>query len=144
MMKLKHARKGQMVTSEYVLLFFVVISGVSAMTVFVQRALQSRDRDTKKYMIDLAGQACIQATQGNVDCMGAAGINTAQSNQLAYEYEPYYGHSTSKVQNDSGDKKSLTPNRWERDYATATIVNAASHQSPPAKEKREPHVFTGS
>ena len=133
MNNLKHARKGQMVVSEYVLLFFVVVAGVSAMALFVQRGLQSRSRDAKIYMVDLAAKACEQATQVNgVDCLGATGVNTEQTNKLAYEYEPYYGLSSSKVRNDSADKKTLDESStWGKDFATSTKINSQSAQKPP-------------
>ncbi len=133
MMKLKHARKGQMVTSEYVLLFFVVVAGISAMTLYVQRGLQARHRDGKIYMVDMATQACTQATAGGVDCLGAAKVDPA-TQKIAYEYEPYYGQSEAEVRRDSVDKKVLDENgRWGKYFAQSTQIGSDSAQLPPAE-----------
>ena len=130
MKTLKHARKGQLAMSEYVLLFFVVIAGASAMTLYVQRGLQARTRDAKIYMVDMAAQACAQATTGTVDCLGAA----SPTRKLAYEYEPYYGQSKALVQRDSADKKVLDGNnRWGKYFSEKNSSTTNSAQLPAAE-----------
>lgn len=129
-MKLKHARKGQLVMSEYVLLFFVVVASISAMTLFVQRALQARHRDAKMYAVDLAAQACEQVSIGGVDCMGAAGVNG-----FAYEYEPYYGESKANIGRKSADKKVIDgTGKWGKHFTERTEIGSTSAQLPPRKD----------
>lgn len=132
MKTLKHERKGQMVTSEYVLLFFVVIAAISAMSLYVQRGMQARQRDARKYMMNLASTACTTASVNGVDCM-AATVNTANgATALAQEYEPYYLDSSSDIRRDSADKRMLdAASTAGKSYATSTVIKTDSNQSPP-------------
>ena len=61
--------------SEYILVFFLAIGALVAMTVYVQRALQARIRDGNRYMVQQAAKA----------------HNAA----IALEYEPYYANISS-------------------------------------------------
>ncbi len=129
-MKLKHARKGQLVMSEYVLLFFVVVASISAMTLFVQRGLQARHRDANMYAVDLASQACEQLSASGVDCKGAAGVNG-----FAYQYEPYYGQSKADIGRKMADKKVIDgTGQWGKYFTERTEVGSTSAQLPPKVE----------
>lgn len=72
MLKILKKNYGQVTMSQYVILFFLAIGSLVAMTTFVQRVLQARIRDSKIYMID------------NVQTL--TGVN------VTYEYEPYYAN----------------------------------------------------
>lgn len=70
--------KGQSIFSEYVMIFFVVIAALVAMSVLLQRSFEARIHDTRNYMIKTVNSAC------DANCMQAAG------GKITYEYEPYY------------------------------------------------------
>jgi hypothetical protein len=79
-------KRGQATLSEYLVVFFLAIGAIIAMSVYIQRALQARIHDTRNYMVEEAAKA------------GGKFIN--------YEYEPYYAEVQSNVarrQNDSVD-----------------------------------------
>lgn len=132
---LKHNRAGQLAMSEYVLLFFVIVAGVSAMTVYVQRGLQAKHRDATRYAIDMANDACSQASAGGVDCRGATKLDPKTGN-IPYQYEPYYGQSEAGVQRASTDKKVVDANgQWGKYFAESTTIGADSAQLPPEASK---------
>jgi len=89
--------KGQSVFSEYVMILFVVIAALVAITGFVQRGLQARIHDARNYMINGVINAC------DANCTMAAG------DAIAYEYEPYYQQELSFVQQNSMDTAGETP-----------------------------------
>lgn len=130
-MKLKHTRRGQMITSEYVLLFFIAVAAISAMTVMVQRGLQARQRDARFYMHALASEGCSQATQGGVDCMGTA-MATADRVEKYYQYEPYYGNSQAQVLRSGADKAIVNEDgTWGKYFSHYTESVSDSRQKAP-------------
>ena len=123
--------KGQAVLSEYVMIFFVVIAAVAAMTVFVQRGFEARLHDARNFMVNsvVASGAC------DANCLKAAG---ATDNRIPYEYEPYYAQMLSDVsRNEQQNSGATTGNPQSLDTiytksmndATATI--STSNQLPP-------------
>jgi len=94
-------KKGQAVLSEYVMIFFVVIAAIVAMTVFVQRSLQGRIHDARNYMIDSVTNtgAC------DANCLLATGATT---NQIPYQYEPYYAQVLSDTEHNEALNSGMT------------------------------------
>ena len=86
--------KGQSVLAEHVMVFFVVIAAIVAMTHFVQRGLEARIHDARNFMIDTVTNsgAC------DANCLAATG-----GNQIGYEYEPYYSQMIALVQKNEDD-----------------------------------------
>ena len=127
-----NSQKGQTVLPEYVVVFFVVIVAMVAITVYIRRALQARQRDAKVYMIDMAAQGCAQAdlnSGGSLDCQGAAGIN---GGRFIYDYEPYYSQAASNVDRGQAEQTALFVNSIFHKWSVGqTQVNTASAQSPP-------------
>lgn len=84
--------------SEYVMIFFIVIAGAVALTVFVQRGFEARIHDARDFMIDslVSSNAC------DSNCMQAAGGN------VYYEYEPYYSLAFSNAQHGGQDSTAAT------------------------------------
>jgi hypothetical protein len=83
-----YGRKGQGVSAEYVLLISVLAIAVTAMTIYVRRALQGR-------MHDAVNQAAVRSA-------GALGQD------VLLQYEPYYVNSSSdtiakSLQEDAGE-----------------------------------------
>jgi hypothetical protein len=83
-------RRGQAVFSEYVLLMFIVVGMVTAMTVYFRRTLQARIQASRNMMVKY------------VD--GATGGDFAGNGLV--EYEPYYGSTstTSEMSSASTDQ----------------------------------------
>jgi len=121
--------KGQSVLAEHVMIFFVVVAAIIAMTAFVQRGLEARIHDARNFMIDSVTNsgAC------DANCVAAAGGN------IAHEYEPYYSQSLSLVQKSDEDFKETTPGKaaaigvvYNSQVNEATQRTTASGQLPAA------------
>ncbi len=78
--------KGQSVLSEHVMVFFIVIAAIVAMTTFVQRSFEARIHDARNFMINSANSVC------DANCQQATG------GSISHEYEPYYAQTLSMVQ----------------------------------------------
>ena len=121
---------------EHVILFFLGIAAVIAVTVYVQRAIQARIRDAKIYMIDTTSSACSQAsgtisgTNIVVDCMNATGGNNGK---LAYEYEPYYTNIASGIAREQNVKTTLASKSAGKIFTENSAINSMSIQAPPSK-----------
>ena len=126
-------RKGQAVVPEHVVVFFIVVAALTAMTVYVKRALQARVRDSNIYMVNVASNACAQAEAGrtaawNVDCQGAANF---QNGQLRPEYEPYYGMVNSDVQRGYSETQGFNGPLFTKQFTDNRTTATTSVQRPP-------------
>lgn len=88
-------KKGQSVLSEYVVIFFLVVTAAVAMAVYVQRALQARVFDARNYAINQVSQECDE------NCLAATG------GVIAREYEPYYGNIESNTDRRQQDASAI-------------------------------------
>ena len=91
-------KKGQTVLSEHVMIFFVVIAALVAMTTFVQRSFEARIHDAHTFMIN----AVMNSSVCDANCLAATGKT------IAYEYEPYYEQRLSDVRQTHSDMKGIT------------------------------------
>ena len=119
--------KGQTILAEYVMVFFIVIAALVAMTTFVHRGLQARIHDARNYMINAAINAC------DSNCMQATG------GQIANEYEPYYSQLISDVQRNELENKGATTGRavfigvkYSKAINESSRTIATSYSLPPA------------
>ena len=132
-------KKGQMIFSEYVMIFFVVIAAATAMTTFVQRCFKAQVHDARNLMISTANSAAdanfLMATGGS---------------SIPYEYEPYYDvHSSSigKIEDDSVGKTSGSPTVIgvkyikKENHQTGTFTNGS--QLPPECAVANPPAYCG-
>jgi len=83
--------KGQSILSEYVMIFFVVIAALVAMTSFIQRGLEARVHDARNYMINSVANSAVC----DANCLQAPG------GKISYEYEPYYSQLIADVYQNS-------------------------------------------
>lgn len=120
--------KGQSVMSEYVMVFFLVIGALVAITVFVQRALEARMHDARNYMIN----AITDSGACNANCVAAAGGN------IFYEYEPYYAVSIADARRNASDTMGTTSGNpqsigavYTKQVRESTSSNSISDQLPP-------------
>jgi hypothetical protein len=93
MFKLLTNKKAQSVMGEYVLTFFIVVSFMTAMTIYLKRALQSYVRGGKVEM----GSIVSSRTMGRYNGMTIT------------EYEPYYLNSVAVVDRSLSSSESLAP-----------------------------------
>ncbi len=115
--------------------FFVAVTAIMAVSIYVQRTLQARERDAKIYMVDMMAQGCVDVdvSQGTTDCQGAAGMNAGK---MAYEYEPYYVQVNSIVERDSAETKALTgPGIFTKSDSSQTQAQSQSNQISPVYAK---------
>jgi len=72
--------RGQSVSGEYVMVFFLALGAIAAMTIFSQRALQGHIRDARIAMVDIVRN-----------------YPNGYQGALYYEYEPYYTNTVSEM-----------------------------------------------
>jgi len=123
--------KGQAILSEYVMIFFVVIAALVAMTTFVQRGLEARIHDARNFMIN----SVVNSGACDANCLKATG---AAGNQIPYEYEPYYSIMAAGVQKNQQDTTGATTGNaqvlgaiYTRSSNEATQINSRSTQLQP-------------
>jgi hypothetical protein len=95
--------KGQTVLSEHVMIFFVVVAALVAMTTIVQRGFEARIHDARNFMIN----SVMNNSVCDSNCVAATG-------NISYEYEPYYTQTIADTEHN------------EEDYKGATTGNSAS------------------
>ncbi len=118
-------KKGQSSLPEYVVTFFIVIATVVAMTVYIQRSIQAKVKDSRDYMVGLASGEC------GSDCRAAARIS---GGSIPHEYEPYYGKVDSQVSRNSNVWTGLAGGTNRQFYKRAVEnveTTSNSEQLPP-------------
>lgn len=88
------SQKGQLIFSEYVLTFVLVVVVLSAMGVYIKRAIQGRARDANRYVIKR---------------MSAKGFTNPGGTNIWVQYEPYYLSSEAIRGSRAGAEKHLLP-----------------------------------
>ena len=91
-------QRGSILLSEYVVTFFLVITVVGIMSIYIQRTFQARLRDARHHMISSVNSAC------DANCMQAT---TTSADSIAEQYEPYYVKVKSETTRDSLSHKGL-------------------------------------
>jgi len=127
MRKQGRSHSGQAVFSEYMMVIFLVIAAIVAITVYVQRSLEARIHDARNFMVDTVANNSVC----DANCVMATG-------SIAHEYEPYYTQmaaSSQQNQNQTFTATTGNPNiigaiygQWDRE---ATQSNAVTNQLPP-------------
>ncbi len=95
MLKYLRTQKAQAVIGEYVLVFFLVMGMVTAMTIYFKRAIQARIYEARNAMLNMV-------------------INRAQDYynsdiSIQIGYEPYYGNTVSTVARQEDTRINLLP-----------------------------------
>ena len=116
MFKRSRSNKAQM-TGEYALTLFLVVGVITAMTIYVRRALQAQLYDARRYMFNT--------------------VKTAPHiGKLNLYYEPYYIQSNSLVDQSINEKEETRgggqTGRFRRVFDDTTTVQTDSTQLPPA------------
>lgn len=126
-----HAQTAQTILPEHIISFFLVMSAMVAMTVYVQRGLQARVHDVRDYAMNQAARACTSVGSG---CLEAAG-NVVVNNTFVKEYEPYYGLSDAEVTRSHDEQKGMLGGVFTRTSSDSTHVVSDSRQLPPEMAK---------
>lgn len=107
------------VFAEYAFVMVIIVSVISVMTIYIQRALQARIRDARNTVIKTI----------------ANNYNGVANYTIFYEYEPYYTQATTEAVNDSGEQASLlrggTTGIFLKDFGSTVGVQTNSEQLPP-------------
>ena len=104
---------------EYVLVFFLVIGMVTAMTIYFKRAVQARIFDTRNTMLNMA----LNRTEGYF------------TGNIQAEYEPYYGNTLSTSARQEDTTTNLLPGAttgiFRKITDETTAVQTHSETAPP-------------
>ncbi len=119
MLKYLNNKRAQAVMGEYVLVIFLVIASMVAMTIFFKRAVQARIHDARDYMVGEVRERTRAVFDGN----------------LYKEYEPYYGNTDAIVVRDSAQTSKLwgggSSGVYRKDVNEAIQVRVLSETAPP-------------
>lgn len=86
-------KKAQTIMSEYLLIFFIILGMISAMTVYFRRAVQGRLHDAQRYVFRDMVTRINEALGGD----GSDSYNIATTLIFYREYEPYYANIQSNT-----------------------------------------------
>ncbi len=119
------SNKGQTVTPEFVVIFFLAIAAVVASTVYIQRGLQARVRDARLYMVDMATSGCQSAL--GADCEGLS----TTTGKFKVEYETYYGQQQAEIGRTVADNKIFNTAAHAHETFQQTVTRSSSEQRAP-------------
>ena len=110
--------RGQATLTEYMVMIFIVVGMMTAMSAFIKRALQGRIYDARNFGVDrIKGQ-----TSGKYN------------GPVYYAYEPYYANSSSVIDS----KEVMTSKLFGggasiREFGGDVITTSQSETAPPKK-----------
>ena len=117
-------RKAQAVMGEYMIVIFLVLAALIAMTIYFKRAVQARIHDARDYMVSEVRTR----TQGEFD------------GNLYKEYEPYYSNVAASVTRDVDYTTSILPGAssgiFQKIVNETTSVQSVSQTAPPREFDR--------
>ncbi len=113
------------VISEYAGIIFLILAVITAVSVFLKRALQANIRDARNYMITQVNST-YAATQSGTTPSG-----------ISYEYEPYYVEQNSEISSRVDDQADFTrgagAGKATTSYNETTEATSTSRQLPPGQ-----------
>lgn len=119
MLRYLKTNKAQAVMGEYVLVFFLVIGMVTAMTIYFKRAVQARIFDARNTMLNMV----LNRTQGYF------------TGNIQIGYEPYYANTLSTVVRQEDTTTNLLPGAttgiFRKKLDEVTAVQTTSTTAPP-------------
>lgn len=130
MLKNLNNQRAQVISSEYVLVLFLVVGVVAAMSIYFQRAIQARMRDAQSTMAHVANDTVRDYYyEGNR-------VFLDEDFALWYQYEPYYLNTESDVSRESSSTQRIFPaayggqESWQ-DTTAKTSAQTQSRTAPP-------------
>lgn len=119
MLKNLSNRQAQAVMGEYVLVIFMVLAVIVAMTVYFKRAIQARLHDARDYMVNDVRQRTVGSYSG----------------ELYLHYEPYYTNTIATVARDASSTTLILPGAssgiFRKVIDETTSVQVNSETAPP-------------
>lgn len=120
MIKILKNKKAQAVTGEYVLVFFLAVAAMVAMTVYVKRAYQAQFRNARMAMINIVNERTGAYYTGNV----------------FYEYEPYYLSTDATTTRRSDQREyqtgtALSTGIYTKVLDSSTSISSIANYAPP-------------
>lgn len=119
MLKSLRNKNAQAVMGEYVLVIFLVMAVLTAMTIYFKRAVQARIHDARDYMVSEVRVRTAGSFDGN----------------LYKEYEPYYGNTVATVFRSMDDQTMILPGAssgiFQKIYNETVAVQVNSETAPP-------------
>ncbi len=107
------------------MIFFVVMSVMSAMFIYFQRTFQARIYDARNAMIRM------------VVLQNFMGSNMLRIESEYIEYEPYYGSTESIISQKRNEETRMYPVTWgehyDKEYEETTDVKSESRTAPPGE-----------
>ena len=108
-------KKGQVVTAEYVMVFFLVVTVMMTMTVYIKRALQARVFAARNTMAEMVAKKT--------------------KAEVYYEYEPYNTQSDANVFRGEATTKHLKNGAFSKDINSSTNVTSKAQVLDPSFAK---------
>ena|SRR3989338_451088 len=103
---------------EYAFVIVIIVSVISAMAVYIRRALQARIWDARNAMIKTV----------------ADNYNGVANYTISNEYEPYYSQAETEASNDSSERAALRAGKptglFLKDFDSTVNVQTNSEQLP--------------
>lgn len=119
MLKNLSNRQAQAVMGEYVVVIFMVLAVIVAMTVYFKRAIQARLHDARDYMVNDVRQRTAGSYNG----------------ELYLHYEPYYTNTIATVARDASSTTRILPGAssgiFRKVIDETTSVQVNSETAPP-------------
>ncbi len=119
MLKYLKDKQAQVMVGEYVMVIFLVLAAMTAITVYFKRAVQARIHDARYYMANEVRQRVGEQFNGT----------------LSGSYEPYYTDTSSTISRGSSQTTSVFPGLssgiFEESFNEATNVTTFSTTAPP-------------
>ena len=119
MLRYLNNRRAQALIGEYVLVIFLVMATISAMTIYFKRGMQARIYDARDYMINDVRVRTQGSYFGN----------------LYLEYEPYYINTDATITRDIDYTTTLLPGAssgiFKKTISESTGVEVSSETAPP-------------
>ncbi|MBU0468631.1 MAG: hypothetical protein KKF78_06555 [Candidatus Omnitrophica bacterium] len=125
MLRIIKNNKAQAVMGEYVIVFFVAIGVITAMSTYFQRVVQGRIYDARDSMVRLTRNQSAGFFNGNI----------------FFHYEPYYQNTDSETYRSLRSRTSLaeggTSGVYRMEYDDLSRIMTTSVTKPPREADRE-------
>ena len=118
---MKNNKKAQVITGEYVLVLFILLGIMTAMTIYLRRGIQARIYDARHAAIEVVQDS----TQGYL------------TSNLYHEYEPYYTESETNMMVETEDASEIFPKGWGEDIWKNIVVETNTQSVTETKPPKD-------
>lgn len=125
MLRILKNKRAQAVIGEYVLVFFIAIGVITAMSTYFQRVIQARIYDSRDAMVNLTRTQSAGFFNGNI----------------FFHYEPYYQNTDSETYRSLVSRTSLVEGGssgiYRKEYDDLSRIVTTSSTKPPKEADTE-------